>query len=128
MKAHSTLFSSATIRALLSGLKTQTRRLGAAAAIAAIGSQLVSGCATIAGDSQPTWRPTPQQGAAFRPLNPGAPAADFVPVEEVNKAFPRRLSDDVDMTIVIEMIALILAVGNAPTSPKKASPQEPPRP
>lgn len=107
---------------------TMTRRLGAVAALAAIGSQLVCACAALPENPQPAWNATPRQPAAFRPLNPAAPAPDFVPVEQGDKAFPRRMSDDIDMTMVLEVIALILAVETAPGSPKKAKPQGTPEP
>lgn len=107
-------------------MKTSLPAARLAATLVAIGSQLVCGCAALPEAPQPTWRPTtPEQPATFRPLKPAAPAPDFVPVEEVNKAFPRHLSDDIDLTMVIEVIALILAVENAPGSREKAKPQGP---
>lgn len=84
----------------------------------------LSACTSAASAVEPgTWTPVPQQEAVeFHPVGApkfAKPSPVFVPVEDMDKAFPRKLTDNLDARTVVQIIILVLAADNLPQKPTR---------
>lgn len=90
---------------------------------------VLSVCATTTMAAEPVWTPvTPSSPPVeFRPVPaPTQPSPSFVPVEDMNRVYPRKMSDHVDVVMVVQVILLALAVDNLPSRSAGTTPR--PRP